>query len=109
MAAEVAQVAQRCDEAKRSRELMLNSCGLRKFPDAVFFLLSGVEIQVLSLADNQFPKLPAKVASSPVFVSITSEYSSQCIHYVSKYTRTYCIFLGSTGTVYYPFQAFKLT
>ncbi len=73
MAAEVAQVAQRCEEAKISKELLLNSCSLRKFPDAVFFILKGVEIQQLSLADNQFPRLPTKVTTSPVFLSVRSK------------------------------------
>ncbi len=73
MAAKVAEVAQRCEDSKASRELLLNSCGLRKFPEAVFFILSGVEMQKLSLADNQFTRLPAKVMSSPVFASVTSE------------------------------------
>ena len=73
MAEEAARVAQRCTDAQSTGELMLNECGLRKFPDAVFLFLRGVEVQRVSLANNQFPKIPAKVPSSEVFAAVTSE------------------------------------
>lgn len=73
MAVEAARIVQRCDDAKVTKELMFNECGLKKFPDAVFLLLSGVDIVRVSLANNQFPKLPSRVPVSPVFAAVTSE------------------------------------
>ena len=69
MAQQSAQVVQRCEEAKGSKELMLNSCDLRKFPDAVFFLMKEVELQKVSLAHNQLQKLPSKMGAK--FATIT--------------------------------------
>ena len=69
MAEESARVAQRCQAAKDSRELLLESCGLRKFPDAVFFLMKGVELRTVSLAHNALTKIPAKLGVK--FATIT--------------------------------------
>lgn len=71
MAEESARIALRCEEAKSSLELLLNSCGLRKFPDAIFFLLKGIDLMKISLSENQLQKIPAKVGLK--FVTITSK------------------------------------
>ena len=60
MAEETARIALVCGEAKLSSELLLDSCGLRKFPDAIFFLLNGVDLVKISLAHNQLQNIPAK-------------------------------------------------
>ena len=60
MAEEAARVAQRCEAGKESFELLLDSCDLRKFPNAVFFLLREVELSRVSLAHNQLRKIPSK-------------------------------------------------
>lgn len=62
MADEVAEVARRCQEAKETLRLELGACGLRKFPDAVFFLMKDVELQSLSLARNNLSKIPNKLS-----------------------------------------------
>ena len=74
MAEESARIALRCEEAKSSLELLLNSCGLRKFPDAVFFLLKGRDLTKISLSQNQLQKIPAKLGLK--FVTITSKLKS---------------------------------
>ena len=61
MAAESARVALRCEEAKQSKKLDLSSCGLRKFPDSVFFLVRDTPLQALSLANNDLTRIPAKL------------------------------------------------
>ena len=71
MAEESARIAQRCQEAKSVGELMLDHCGLMKFPDAVFFLLNGVELTKVSYSHNQLQKIPAKLCLK--FSTITSE------------------------------------
>ena len=69
MAAESARVAQRCELAKASGELLLDGCSLRKFPDAVFFLMKGVELRTVSLAHNTLSRIPAKLGVK--FATIT--------------------------------------
>ena len=71
MAEESARVAQRCEEAKSTSELLLCECGLRKFPDAVFFLMKGTELDKVDLSHNQLQKIPAKLGTK--FASITSK------------------------------------
>lgn len=71
MAEESARIAQRCEEAKETKVLKLDGCGLRKFPDAVFFILRGVEITSVSLAGNALKKLTPKLAQN--FTSLTGE------------------------------------
>ena len=71
MAEQSARVAQRCEEAKATCELRLDSCDLRKFPDAVFFLMKGVDLQTVTLAHNSLTKIPAKLGAK--FSTITSE------------------------------------
>ena len=61
MAEESARVAQRCEAGKESLELLLDGCGLRKFPDAIFFLMKEVELRKVVLAYNQLQKIPAKL------------------------------------------------
>ena len=72
MAEQAARVAQRCEEAKGTHELRLDSCDLRKFPDAVFFLMKGVDLQTVTLAHNSLTKIPAKLGAK--FSTITSEW-----------------------------------
>ena len=74
MAEQSARVAQRCEEAKATCELRLDSCDLRKFPDAVFFLMKGVDLQTVTLAHNSLTKIPAKLGAK--FSTITSEECS---------------------------------
>ena len=72
MAEESARVSQRCQEAKATRQLMLDGCDLRKFPDAIFFFVKDVDLQTTSLANNQLKKIPAKLGLK--FTTITCEY-----------------------------------
>lgn len=81
MAEESALIALKCEEAKGSLELVLNNCGLRKFPDAIFFLTKEVELKKVDLCHNQLHKLPPKLGSK--FMSITGESVSMLM----------CIFL----------------
>ena len=69
MAEESARVAQRCEEGKQSLQLSLNGCDLRKFPDAVFFLMREVELQKVNLAHNQLQRIPSRLGLK--FASIT--------------------------------------
>lgn len=73
MAQESAKVAQRCEEAKASGHLNLEDCDLRKFPDAVFFLMREVELQSVNLAHNALKKIPPKLGTK--FTTITCEYN----------------------------------
>ena len=61
MAEESALVAKRCQEAKETLKLSLEGCGLRKFPDAVFFLLGDVQLTSVNLSGNQLKRLPSKL------------------------------------------------
>lgn len=69
MAEESALIARRCQEAKETSKLSLEGCGLRKFPDAVFFLMSGVQLESVDLSGNQLKRIPAKLAEK--FSTIT--------------------------------------
>ena len=71
MAEQSAKIAQRCEEAKSTCELNLDACDLRKFPDAVFFLMKEVKLQSVSLAHNSLTKIPGKLGVK--FSSITCE------------------------------------
>ena len=62
MAEEAALVARRCQEATETCKLSLRGCGLRKFPDAVFFLLRDVRVESVDLSGNQLKQIPAKLA-----------------------------------------------
>lgn len=62
MAEESALIAKRCQEARETRKLSLEGCGLRKFPDAVFFLMKGVQLESVNLSGNQLKKIPSKLA-----------------------------------------------
>lgn len=70
MASEAARVAQRCEEAKGTCHLDLCHCDLRKFPDAIFFLMKGTELQSVLLAHNQLKSIPEKFCTK--FATITS-------------------------------------
>lgn len=71
MASETARVAQRCEEAKEEGEALdLSGCDLRKFPDAVYFLMKGLELQSVSLAHNDLKLLQKKFSSK--FPTLTS-------------------------------------
>ena len=72
MAEESARVVQRCEAAKASGELLLDGCDLRKFPDAVFFLMKGVKLRIVSLAHNALSRVPAKLGMK--FSTITGEW-----------------------------------
>ena len=72
MAEESALIASRCEEAKASCELLLNNCSLRKFPDAIFFLMREVELKKVALSHNQLHKLPPKLGLK--FVSIIGKW-----------------------------------
>lgn len=68
MAQQSARVAQECEAAKDSLELILDNCDLRKFPEAVFFLMKDVQLKVVNLSHNQLQRLPPKLGSK--FMSI---------------------------------------
>ena len=72
MAEESARVAQRCEAGKESLHLLLDNCDLRKFPDAVFFLMRDVELQRVSLAHNQLQRIPMKLGLK--FTTITGDF-----------------------------------
>ena len=74
MAEESARVAQRCEAGKESLELLLDGCDLRKFPDAVFFLMREVALQRVSLAHNQLQRIPSKLGLK--FTTITGHLCS---------------------------------
>eukprot|EP00049_Salpingoeca_infusionum_P016512 m.338839 g.338839 ORF g.338839 m.338839 type:complete len:259 (-) comp16087_c0_seq2:353-1129(-) len=65
MAAEVAKVANRLQEAKQTCQLDLSDCQLTKVPAAVFFVLKPFRptITHLDLSHNQLKKVPAKLAT----------------------------------------------
>lgn len=71
MASEVAKVAQRCEEGKATQLLDLSHCDLRKFPDAVYFILKGIPLQSLSLSHNDLKIIPSKLCLK--FVTLTSK------------------------------------
>ena len=71
MAAESARIALRCEEAKNTSKLDLEECGLRKFPDAIYFLLKNVMLHTVSIAHNDLTVLPKKFGLQ--LVTITSE------------------------------------
>ena len=75
MAAESARVALRCEEAKQSGKLDLSGCGLRKFPDSVFFLVRDTPLHALSLANNDLTRIPAKLATKMPTVTGKRNYS----------------------------------
>ena len=77
MAEESALIARRCQEAKETRKLSLDECGLRKFPDAVFFQLRDVQLETVSLARNQLKKIPAKLPEA--FSSVTCKLKD-CVY-----------------------------
>ena len=70
MAAESARVAQRCEEAKRTCQLNLKDCDLRKIPDAIYLFMKGVELQSVCLAHNDLKLVPTKFGSK--LITITS-------------------------------------
>ena len=80
MAEESARVAQRCETGKESLELLLDGCDLRKFPDAVFFLMKEVELRRVSLAHNQLQRIPSKLGLK--FTTITGD--------LCTYNHTHC-------------------
>ena len=73
MAEESALVARRCQEAKETRTVSLEGCGLRKFPDAIFFLLKDVRLQSVSLFGNQLQRIPAKLTEKFSTITCTVE------------------------------------
>ena len=72
MAAESARVARRCEEAKESCHLDLNSCDLRKFPDAIYLLMKGVPLDSVKLSHNDLKILPSKFGTK--LTTIKSEF-----------------------------------
>ena len=75
MAEESALVARRCQEATETCKLSLRECGLRKFPDAVFFLLREVQLESVDLSRNQLKQIPAKLADKFSAVTCTQQAS----------------------------------
>ena len=80
MAEGSAKVIQRCEAAKETRELLLDDSDLMKFPDAMFFLLKGVELDVVNLSHNALKKLPTKFG--PEFKSITCKCEYICVWFM---------------------------
>ena len=71
-AKEAAEVARRCEDAKVSKELLLDRCGLRKFPDAIFFLLKHIGIAKVDLSRNELVRIPSKFGM--VFSSVAGNF-----------------------------------
>ncbi|XP_052762950.1 leucine-rich repeat-containing protein 20-like [Mya arenaria] len=69
MAAEVARVARRVEEAKETKHLDLSNCELRMIPDAIYFMLKDVELTTCDLSKNSLKKIPPKFCTK--FPSIT--------------------------------------
>jgi hypothetical protein len=70
MAAEVAEVARRCEQVRERADneddvppLDLARCGLASVPAAVFFLLEGVAVRQLTLAHNRLRTLPPQLST----------------------------------------------
>lgn len=95
MAAESARVALRCEEAKHSRQLNLSGCGLRKFPDSVFFIVRDTPLQTLSLANNNLVRVPSKLGAK--MTTITSEKGLEWFPYYFCLTQNYCFCLSLSG------------
>ena len=91
MAEESTLIARRCQEAKETRRLSLEGCGLRKFPDAVFFLLRDVQLESVSVSGNQLKKIPAKLAEA--FSTITC--TCWCVYDIGNQGRLVSIFFSS--------------
>ncbi|KAK3090897.1 hypothetical protein FSP39_015556 [Pinctada imbricata] len=64
MAQEAALVARKIQEAQESEHLDLSNCELRKFPDAVFFMLKNKELKTCTLSGNQLSRIPAKFGNT---------------------------------------------
>ncbi|XP_033111472.1 leucine-rich repeat-containing protein 20-like [Anneissia japonica] len=62
MAAEVANVVNRCESGKESWSLDLSNCGLKSVPDAIFHLMRNTTVLTCDMSGNQLQKLPAKLA-----------------------------------------------
>ena len=71
MAEQSAKVVQRCEDARGSKHLMLNECDLTKFPDAVFILVNGIDLESVDLSRNMLKKLHTQLGTK--FTAITSE------------------------------------
>lgn len=71
MAEQSAKVVQRCEDAKDSKRLTLSECDLTKFPDAVFLLVKGVELESVDLSRNMLKKVHMQLGTK--FASINSE------------------------------------
>jgi len=74
---EAAEVARRCQEATVSKELLLGQCGLRKFPDAIFFMLKSINVAKVDLSHNQLVRIPAKFGL--IFSSVAGNFWNNSI------------------------------
>ncbi len=99
MAEESARIAQRCAEAKETGEVRLDGCGLRKFPDAVFFILKGAEIGSVTLAGNALKRLTPKLAQN--FTALTCELMHVTCSVTLIADAVVCMALLSVCTLYY--------
>lgn len=71
MAEQSANVVQRCEDAKGSKHLMLNECDLSKFPDAVFLLTKGLDLESVDLSRNMLKRVHTQLGTK--FATITRE------------------------------------
>ena len=69
MAEQSANVVQRCEDAKGSKHLMLNECDLSKFPDAVFLLTKGLDLESVDLSRNMLKRVHTQLGTK--FATIT--------------------------------------
>ncbi|KAH9490043.1 hypothetical protein Btru_035504 [Bulinus truncatus] len=60
---EVACVVNRCYEAKESNNLDLSSCQLTSIPDAIFVLMSNIDLRCCTLSQNLLKRIPSKFAT----------------------------------------------
>ncbi|XP_013088999.2 leucine-rich repeat-containing protein 40-like isoform X1 [Biomphalaria glabrata] len=59
---EVACVVNRCHQALENNKLDLSCCQLTSVPDAIFLLLSSIELKCCTFSQNLLRKIPSKLA-----------------------------------------------
>ncbi|KAK0040126.1 leucine-rich repeat-containing protein 40, partial [Biomphalaria pfeifferi] len=59
---EVACVVNRCYQALENNKLDLSCCQLTSVPDAIFLLLSSIELKCCTFSQNLLRKIPSKLA-----------------------------------------------
>ncbi|RUS90115.1 hypothetical protein EGW08_002157 [Elysia chlorotica] len=60
---EVAEVVNRCDDAKETHNLDLSGCNLTQIPEAVFLLMRSTTLLTCNLSQNLMKRIPSKLPS----------------------------------------------